>query len=545
MKKKVLLLIALLLPVMVSAQICVDGIYYDRTDDGNYKVIKNPNGYDEEVTIPSFVNGIKVTEIDHQAFENTTVTAVHLPITIEKIGVGAFSMCNNIYSIEIPENVNWIDAYAFGGNPNLCNIYCYAKNITLNIDIFYRTKVKNITLHVPEVNIDYFKKADQWKKIKKIVPTTTKSWAVEQHEKDMIEQKRKAEEQERMKAEAREKQIRDSIAAREKQIKDSIEAKEKLVADIAAADQGDSEAQLRMGYRYWNGDGVEKSVNQAIAYFKKAADKGNVDAQLELGEIYYDGEGVNKDEKTAKIWLEKAAAQGNERAKKILQQYIIGRDSYWISRSNWKMVFPNGLIVNPDTGKGAIETNNFIVYVIRGDEAYLDNDDFIKIMSRKKKFEEGTVIEVKTSNLSYYRSLTDNQKNELIKKELSVFSFSDGTQVFTYYQHALSGSNELDGTIVKGKFVSKGNRLATLTKRFGFDPTSVSPRRIIVPGRSIDLINEYADYCDENQEKFYRFKLASDDGATKVYRLYWGYGTKVVGGMWVRGGKVTSVKWLK
>ena len=322
-------------------------------------------------------------------------------------------MCNNIYSIEIPENVNWIDAYAFGGNPNLCNIYCYAKNITLNIDIFYRTKVKNITLHVPEVNIDYFKKADQWKKIKKIVPTTTKSWAVEQHEKDMIEQKRKAEEQERMKAEAREKQIRDSIAAREKQIKDSIEAKEKLVADIAAADQGDSEAQLRMGYRYWNGDGVEKSVNQAIAYFKKAADKGNVDAQLELGEIYYDGEGVNKDEKTAKIWLEKAAAQGNERAKKILQQYIIGRDSYWISRSNWKMVFPNGLIVNPDTGKGAIETNNFIVYVIRGDEAYLDNDDFIKIMMRKKKFEEGTVIEVKTSNLSYYRSLTDNQKNEL------------------------------------------------------------------------------------------------------------------------------------
>ena len=103
---------------MVSAQICVDGIYYDRTDDGNYKVIKNPNGYFGEVTIPSFVNGIKVTEIDHQAFENTTVTAVHLPITIEKIGVGAFSMCNNIYSIEIPENVNWIDAYAFGGNPN-------------------------------------------------------------------------------------------------------------------------------------------------------------------------------------------------------------------------------------------------------------------------------------------------------------------------------------------------------------------------------------------------------------------------------------------
>ena len=62
---------------MVSAQICVDGIYYDRTDDKNYKeVIKNPNGYFGEVTIQaSFVNGIKVTEIDHQAFENATVTA--------------------------------------------------------------------------------------------------------------------------------------------------------------------------------------------------------------------------------------------------------------------------------------------------------------------------------------------------------------------------------------------------------------------------------------------------------------------------------------
>ena len=43
-----------------------------------------------------------------------------------------------------------------------------------------------------------------------------------------------------MKAEAREKQIRDSIVSHVKnKSRMSIEAKEKLVADIAAADQGD------------------------------------------------------------------------------------------------------------------------------------------------------------------------------------------------------------------------------------------------------------------------------------------------------------------
>lgn len=548
--KKLLLLFAMLLPMMVSAQetVEINGIYYKLSDANKTAVVtENPHEYSGEIIIPQVVEryGRKytVTKIDYGTFWlNRGVTSIHMPITIEEIGDKAFINID-LPSLEIPQNVVKIGKWALMYNENI-NIYCYAKTPpAIGKDVFHKSK--NFMLYVPEESLDKYKKADQWKKAKKILPITSVSWAVQQQERYLAEQKRIAEEQERMRIEARQKQIRDSIAKREKQIKDSIEAKEKLNADIAAAENGDIEALLRLGNRFMNGDGVEKDINQAIAYFKKAADKGNVDAQLELGEIYYDGEGVNKDEKTAKIWLEKAAAQGNERAKKILQQYIIGRDSYWISRSNWKMVFPNGLIVNPDTGKGAIETNNFIVYVIRGDEAYLDNDDFIKIMSRKKKFEEGTVIEVKTSNLSYYRSLTDNQKNELIKKELSVFSFSDGTQVFTYYQHALSGSNELDGTIVKGKFVSKGNRLATLTKRFGFDPTSVSPRRILVPGRSIDLINEYADYCDENQEKFYRFKLASDDGATKVYRLYWGYGTKVVGGMWVRGGKVTSVKWLK
>ena len=239
MKKKVLLLITLFLPVMACAQICVDGIYYDRTDDGNYKVIKNPNGYDEEVTIPSFVNGIKVTEIDDEAFfNNLQVSVVNLPITIEKIGVRAFSACENIYSIEIPENVKRIDAYAFGSNPNLRDIYCYARNIVLDKDIFNKTKLKDITLYVPEANIDYFKKADQWKKIKNIVPTTTKSWAVLQYE-DEIEEER---------------------AARQRHIQDSIAA----VADIAAAENGDIEAQFRLGERYPKGKGVIIDKTKAI-----------------------------------------------------------------------------------------------------------------------------------------------------------------------------------------------------------------------------------------------------------------------------------------
>lgn len=51
--------------------------------------------------------------------------------------------------------------------------------------------------------------------------------------------------------------------------------------------KGHPQAQTNLGYMYLHGYGVEKSVSEAIRYFKLAADQGNAEGQLNLGTLYY------------------------------------------------------------------------------------------------------------------------------------------------------------------------------------------------------------------------------------------------------------------
>lgn len=530
MKKKVLLLITLFLPVMACAQICVDGIYYDRTDDGNYKVIKNPNGYDEEVTIPSFVNGIKVTEIDDEAFfNNLQVSVVNLPITIEKIGVRAFSACENIYSIEIPENVKRIDAYAFGSNPNLRDIYCYARNIVLDKDIFNKTKLKDITLYVPEANIDYFKKADQWKKIKNIVPTTTKSWAVLQYE-DEIEEER---------------------AARQRHIQDSIAA----VADIAAAENGDIEAQFRLGERYSKGKGVIIDKTKAIEYYKKAADNGNVDAQVHLGLIYDKGNGVSMDKKIAKSWYEKAAAQGNSEAIGYLEL---------LRRAMGEVVFPQGFIVLINQ-KHIVFPDSIIL-----DCSELEPSSF-EVMDNKKSIRSANIHNITIPN-SIVAKRSSKEIEKIILEKLTIafpnhninsnslfgwVALPNGkTDDHTLRVRSTSGHDEI-GYFKDNKYTSikaieaEGKnetlRVANFKKKYGFDPNS-SGRQVIKVGRKIAALDAWGEWKREKYSETslfsdmpWKYSLSIDHGESKCYDLV--FNLSVKGYAWVKNGVITSVVW--
>ena len=57
----------------------------------------------------------------------------------------------------------------------------------------------------------------------------------------------------------------------------------------------------------------------ATEWFRKAAEQGDADSQLDLGWMYLDGLGVPKDEKEAAKWFQKAADQGLEEASKALE----------------------------------------------------------------------------------------------------------------------------------------------------------------------------------------------------------------------------------
>ncbi|MCD8070178.1 MAG: hypothetical protein LUE08_02175 [Akkermansiaceae bacterium] len=52
-----------------------------------------------------------------------------------------------------------------------------------------------------------------------------------------------------------------------------------------AAEQGNAEAQYRLGECYAEGEGVEKDVKEAVRWWRKAADQGHAEARMALHEL--------------------------------------------------------------------------------------------------------------------------------------------------------------------------------------------------------------------------------------------------------------------
>lgn len=77
-----------------------------------------------------------------------------------------------------------------------------------------------------------------------------------------------------------------------------------------AAEQGDAEAQFKLGVWYDNGEGVLRDDAQAAVWYRKAAEQGLTQAQFNLGMMYAQGEGVAQDNTQALAWFHKAAEQG-------------------------------------------------------------------------------------------------------------------------------------------------------------------------------------------------------------------------------------------
>lgn len=90
-----------------------------------------------------------------------------------------------------------------------------------------------------------------------------------------------------------------------------------------AAEQGDIDAQYKLGNCYYNGNGVSEDKAEAVKWYRKAAEQGNAKAQCKLGWCYYYGEGVYKDKAEAIKWYRQAAEQGDSMAEwklKMLQK---------------------------------------------------------------------------------------------------------------------------------------------------------------------------------------------------------------------------------
>jgi len=131
MKKQLLLFVMILLPIVASADMAVDGIYtidgikYNLS--GTSAVVVSGDYKYAGVTIPSTVTyknkNYTVTAIGSKAFmECTTLKYAYIPSSVTSIGEHAFDDCTGLTSIVIPNAVKSIGNWAFSGCNGLTSI---------------------------------------------------------------------------------------------------------------------------------------------------------------------------------------------------------------------------------------------------------------------------------------------------------------------------------------------------------------------------------------------------------------------------------------
>ena len=80
------------------------GDYYYQINDGTAVIVKY-NGDEEEIKIPTEIDGYRVTEIGARAYWGKEMESLLIPDGISRIGEQAFECCKITKSLELPENV--------------------------------------------------------------------------------------------------------------------------------------------------------------------------------------------------------------------------------------------------------------------------------------------------------------------------------------------------------------------------------------------------------------------------------------------------------
>lgn len=77
---------------------------------------------------------------------------------------------------------------------------------------------------------------------------------------------------------------------------------------------GTSSDHFELAHAYLVGEGLQKDLGKAAAWYKKAADRGHTGAMTELGRMYCEGLGVPQDYQRAFKWFQRGAMFGDPQA---------------------------------------------------------------------------------------------------------------------------------------------------------------------------------------------------------------------------------------
>lgn len=143
MKKKLLLFVMILLPMVASADaVEINGIYYNLITKGNIaEVTNNPNKYSGSISIPENVSynnvDYNVTSIGEAAFsECSSLTSLVIPNSVTSIRDFAFAGCNGLTSLSIPNSVTTIGIAVFDRCSNITSITIPNSVVSIGNNVF-------------------------------------------------------------------------------------------------------------------------------------------------------------------------------------------------------------------------------------------------------------------------------------------------------------------------------------------------------------------------------------------------------------------------
>ena len=101
---------------------------------------------------------------------------------------------------------------------------------------------------------------------------------------------------------------------------------------LALAEQGYPLAECQVGYFYCEGLGVEKDLEKAVRWTRRAADHGDRDGQCNLAWFHEDAIGVERDMDQAIFWYRKAALQDHDLAIEKCREFGVDLDALLVDR---------------------------------------------------------------------------------------------------------------------------------------------------------------------------------------------------------------------
>ena len=88
---------------------------------------------------------------------------------------------------------------------------------------------------------------------------------------------------------------------------------------LPLAEQGYPLAECQVGYFYAQGLGVERDLDRALLWTRRAAEHGDRDGQFNLGCFYEEGSALARSMEQAALWYQRAARQGHAEAAERLR----------------------------------------------------------------------------------------------------------------------------------------------------------------------------------------------------------------------------------